>query len=316
MTKITSIAAAVATILVLAACNNANYKKTPSGIMYKIVKSGSGPELKTGQFIKFNYTQLLRRASYTNIKDRDSVFSTSQSFLPGYARVDSVGGYQPSEVFRLLHKGDSVEILQLVDSLMVKYPMGMPPFLKKGDKLILKIRVEDVFTADSLVKADYEREMKKFNDQSVAAIESKLKSKNLTAQKAGEGTYVVIKTPGDGPQIDSGKYVSMRYSGKFFDTDKEFESNMQPDKEPFGFVIGQHQVIPGWDEGIRLLKKGSKATLYIPGFLAYGMQAGPGGKPLESLVFDVEVVDVADKAPAPKPQPPVQMPIDTAMPKK
>jgi hypothetical protein len=57
-----------------------------------------------------------------------------------------------------------------------------------------------------------------------------------------------------------------------------------------------------------LLKKGGKATLYIPGFLAYGPQPGPGGKPFESLVFDVDVEDVADKAPAPKAAAPMEMP--------
>ena len=51
-------------------------------------------------------------------------------------------------------------------------------------------------------------------------------------------------------------------------------------------------------KGIRILKKGGTATLYIPAFLAYDQQpSGPSRKPNENLIFDVKIVDVTD-APA------------------
>ena len=52
------------------------------------------------------------------------------------------------------------------------------------------------------------------------------------------------------------------------------------------------QVIPGWTEGIQLLKEGGEATFYIPSKLAYRDQAVPGGKigPNSTLVFDVKLV--------------------------
>jgi FKBP-type peptidyl-prolyl cis-trans isomerase FkpA len=56
-------------------------------------------------------------------------------------------------------------------------------------------------------------------------------------------------------------------------------------------------VIPGWDDGLKVFKKGGKGTLYIPAFMAYDAQPGPGRKPFENLMFDVEIVDVTD-APA------------------
>jgi FKBP-type peptidyl-prolyl cis-trans isomerase len=53
-----------------------------------------------------------------------------------------------------------------------------------------------------------------------------------------------------------------------------------------------NQVIPGWTEGLQLLKPGGKATLYIPQGLAYG--ARPAGKiqPFSTLIFDVELISV------------------------
>ena len=41
-------------------------------------------------------------------------------------------------------------------------------------------------------------------------------------------------------------------------------------------------------------KKGGKGTLYIPAFLAYDQSPGPGHKPYENLIFDVEIADVTD----------------------
>ena len=62
---------------------------------------------------------------------------------------------------------------------------------------------------------------------------------------------------------------------------------------PIEFPIGQGNVIPGWDEGIMLLKKGDKARFVIPSHLGYG-EVGAGGviPPNATLVFDVELMEV------------------------
>ena len=63
--------------------------------------------------------------------------------------------------------------------------------------------------------------------------------------------------------------------------------------QPFQFILGQGQVIPGWDEGIALLRVGSTAQLRIPPQLAYGPQ-GAGGviPPNAELIFEVELLGV------------------------
>ena len=70
-----------------------------------------------------------------------------------------------------------------------------------------------------------------------------------------------------------------------------FDSSYQRN-QPIEFAVGVGQVIPGWDEGIMLLKKGVAAKLVIPSDLAYGSQ-GAGGviPPDATLVFEVELVD-------------------------
>lgn len=71
-----------------------------------------------------------------------------------------------------------------------------------------------------------------------------------------------------------------------------FDSSYQR-KQPIDFTLGVGQVIPGWDEGIGLLKVGDKARLVIPSDLAYGSR-GAGGviPPDANLIFDVELMDV------------------------
>lgn len=305
MTKITSIFLAVASVAILAACKNTGYKKTPSGIMYKIVSSGDGPVVKKGETLKFHFTQQLN----------DSVLYSSLGSIPNYAKVDSVGAiYSPLEVLPFLRKGDSAVIVQLADTIMKKIPAGQQNPLKKGDKITLTLKVLEVLKKDEMVQVDQVKELKVQTDRESATIENYLASKKINTQKTPKGVFVNVQLQGDGPAVDSGKFVSIIYTGKSFPTEKltmekVFESNSG--QAPIQFTINSGQVIPGWDEGLKLLKKGGKATLYIPASLAYGQQPGPGGKPFENLIFDVQVVDVANAAPAPKPGMP--MPQDPSM---
>jgi FKBP-type peptidyl-prolyl cis-trans isomerase len=86
----------------------------------------------------------------------------------------------------------------------------------------------------------------------------------------------------------------MNYTGMTL-AGAKFDSNVDPQfnhVQPFWFNLGMGQVIKGWDEGIALMPKGSKGTLYIPSTLAYGAQSPSPLIPANSvLVFDVEVVD-------------------------
>ncbi|KYP14831.1 FKBP-type peptidyl-prolyl cis-trans isomerase [Flavihumibacter sp. CACIAM 22H1] len=298
MTK-TLVFSTVIAATMLAACGSTDYSKTASGITYKIVEKGSGPQVKIGQFLQVHYTQ----------KVNDSLLMTSNGGVPVFARVDSVGPvYNAAEVFRFLSKGDSVVVVQEVDSLMKQNPM-LPPFMKKGDKLYLYLKVTDILDNEQQVQAAQDKEMAGQKDRDQALVDEYIKKNNINATKIGKGTYVKVDNPGTGAKADSGKYVSVKYRGKILTTGKEFESTMEAGKDPITFPLGMGQVIPGWDEGLKEFAKGGKGTLYIPGFLSYGSRPGPGGQPNEALMFDVEMVDINDQAPQPK-QNPLMPPVD------
>lgn len=276
------------------ACTNSEFKKTKSGLLYKIYSDGKGQTAKKGQFLKVSVVQ----------KIRDSLLYSSYGGFPFYIPVDSARPtYSPSEIFTMLRKGDSAVVVELADTLVRKAGGQLPPWIKKKDKLTITFKVLDIFTSQDLLMVDRNQELTKEKDREVSTVEGYLASNKIPAVKTEKGTYVLVQSVGDGAQVDSGKQVSVLYTGKFLPDGKVFESNMTgPGREPFKFVIGQGGAIPGWDDGLRKFKKGGKGTLFLPAFMAYNQQQGPGHKPFENLMFDVQIVDVTD-APPPSAQP-------------
>ncbi len=299
MKKLISYLFVLSVLMTAMACKNAGLKRTKSGLLYKIITDGKSPLVKKGQFLKLSYTQ----------KIHDSIISSSTETIPAYVRVDSLGpNYNAMEIFPLVRKGDSAVVIQLADSIRKKSGQPLPPFVKKKDKFVLTFKVLDVFDKQDLVMSDREAEINKLHQKETKEVGDYIAAHKIDAQKTAKGTFVEVKSVGDGPAVDSGKQVSVRYTGKFLPSGKVFESNMTPPgNEPIKFVVGRKGgMIEGWDDGLRLFKKGGKGTLYIPAYLAYDAQPGPGNKPFENLIFDVEIIDVTD---APKqPEKPVTPP--------
>ncbi len=284
MKKISSYLFISAAMVLAFSCTNQGFKKTKSGLLYKIISDGKNPQVKKGDFIKLNYVQKLR----------DSLLSSTYGTMPAYTRIDSIGPvYNPAEVFPLLHKGDSLTVVLLADTLERKNGQ-LPPFIKKKDKIILAFKVLDVFASQDIVGKDRDNELQLEKLREIKTVEDFIAANKIDAKKTVLGTYVEIKNVGDGPAVDTCKQVCVMYTGKLFPSGKVFESNITgPRKDTLKFVVGRHGIIPGWDDGLRLFKKGGKGTLYIPAFMAYDAQpGGPSHKPFENLIFDVEVVDV------------------------
>ena len=108
--------------------------------------------------------------------------------------------------------------------------------------------------------------------------------------KTASGLEYTITEKGNGKKPQIGDKVVVHYTGKLTN-DTVFDSSKKRG-QPFTFKLGAGQVIKGWDEGIALMPKGTKGTLYIPSTMAYGAQSPTPLIPANSvLVFDVEVVD-------------------------
>lgn len=98
--------------------------------------------------------------------------------------------------------------------------------------------------------------------------------------------YKVIE-PGSGPLATDGDGVGLVIHGTLLNG-KDF----QPEG-PFRFIIGQQQMIPGFVEAVKLMRKGAKYHVWMPPSIAYGAGGGPKN-PLSDkvLVFDIEVTEL------------------------
>jgi len=102
--------------------------------------------------------------------------------------------------------------------------------------------------------------------------------------------YVDLKV-GEGAAAKKGDQVSVYYRGTLKENGTEFDKRVSG-QPPFEFVLGEGEVIQGWDEGVAGMKVGGKRKLTIPAKLAYGPRARPGIPANSDLVFEVELVKV------------------------
>ena len=295
---------AVVFTLFMVSCG-VDYKKTKSGLVYKIFPGGSKDSAATERnVIKFHFTRKLN----------DSLLHSTFDKMPAYQiwTNDPQISYSPLEVLFMMKEGDSATIVESVDTLLKKGLQAQIPFAKKGDRINTYIKVLKIFRSDSLVEADYKAELERDKprqqqemkdlqakeledlkksgelEKEEKEIQAYLQAKKIAAIKAPAGTYVVVKEKGTGTPATNGKFITVKYAGRILATDTLFESSQ------YIFELGTGNAIKGWHDGIALFNEGGKGTLFVPGYLAYGKGPGPGGNPYESLIFDIEILNVSN----------------------
>lgn len=271
--------------------NIKNTKKLPSGVYVAIDSAGDGDVIKPGFAVTMNYENL----SLNGTKFDSNIDTTFHHVIPMKANIGQrqlMTGWE--EGIQQFKKGGKGKIF-----IPSKYAYGSSKFgLRPNDSIpansIIKIDVEILDVIDIATVA------KQLTEKEDAEIQTFLKANNLTATKTSSGLYYVITQEGSGNSPKVGDEVSMNYTGMFLDG-KKFDSNLDSSfghVTPLKFPVGQGRVIKGWDEGILLLKKGTKAKFILPSVIGYGAN-GSGQIPTNSILqFDVELLDFK------KPEPP------------
>jgi FKBP-type peptidyl-prolyl cis-trans isomerase len=99
---------------------------------------------------------------------------------------------------------------------------------------------------------------------------------------------------GTGKVAKEGDGVRVHYTG-WLTSGKKFDSSVDAGR-PFTFVLGNGEVIKGWDEGVAGMKIGGKRQLHIPPDLGYGENGTPDGTipPNSALIFEVQLLSIQE----------------------
>lgn len=225
-----------------------------------------------------------------SINDTAVLIPENRMILP---MMESLFAGDIYEGFKMMHKGDSASFMVRADSTFITlFGSPMPNVFSIDDLMRFEIRLND-FYPESEMQAKQIEYMKENYSAETANAEQKLseyfKNNNITAKETASGLNYVITKEGNGEKPSVGTLIKVHYTGKLLDG-TVFDSSVNRN-EPFQFVLGIGQVIPGWDEGLQLLSKGSKAVLYIPYYLAYGDRGAGTIPPFSTLIFEVELID-------------------------
>ena len=226
---------------------------------------------------------------------------------------------------QMLSEGDSAVVKVNADTVAKRTGQPKPPGFK-GHYFVYNLRILKVMSkekgeADSVFQKKISAYFKGLSDKAKAAEPAKIKNyiadKKLNVTTTASGLNYVVTQPANGPKPANGDTVVVNYTGTFlngkvFDTSLQDvakkNNKFQPGRtySPARIPVGVHAVISGWDEGLLLFPKGTKATLVIPSSLAYGEQGMQGFiGPFTPLVFDIEIMDIKHPDPnAPKPAAP------------
>jgi len=238
---------------------------------------------------------------------RDSVLLRSRQMQPTPQPValparPARGGLE--EAVGLLLPGDSAVFRFPADTVFRRtFNQPVPPFIRRaGNVFVAFVSARELLSMAEMTARQQQQQAAMAKQaqaaaagqltRDVATIQTYLKKNKLLAKRTAGGTYYYLTRPGKGLPPKKGQTVRVLYRGTILATGKEFDASIRHGNQPFAFALGTGQVIPGWDQGIALLNKGSKAVLLIPSPLAYGPRAVGAEIPANAILrFEVELID-------------------------
>ncbi len=201
-------------------------------------------------------------------------------------------------------KSDTKSMLTHEDSLSYAFGLSVMENAKSAgfenlsDELIMQAIIDskagasklDKDKATGIINAEVRKNSQKKNDMNKKRGEDYLvvNGKKTGVQTTSTGLQYKSNVEGTGIAPDKNDKVTVHYHGTTIDG-VVFDSSVDRGKPA---TFGLNQVIPGWTEGLQLMKEGSKFTFYIPQGLAYGSRAQGKIEAFSTLIFEVELIKV------------------------
>lgn len=268
-------------LVLTSSCNQT--KTTEAGIEYTIIEHEDDSRMIDSADIVLVNLQITTEKSDSLIMESYSDSAGGPRYIPAYEPVLKT-------VFAELSKGDSAMFWVNADTLFQKsFGVPRPTNMAEGERVKFVVTIKDVFSQAELQQKQMQQ-MSGMISQDSIALQTFLASQQ-NVQTTASGLHYIVKKKTNGKQTKAGNKVQVMYEGRLL-TGDVFDGNMDGSRPPQEFAIGLGQVIPGWDEGVQLMREGEEYTFIIPWKLAYGERGAGPIPPFSSLVFDVKLVKI------------------------
>lgn len=278
-------------VITLVSCGKyKGFEKDKSGFYYKFYSENQDSlQPKNEDMVLINYA----------IRTDDSVLGKAVTHL----LMDPSFSFYEGDLFTAIttmHIGDSATFIFEADSFARYYMNNHFPFDKK--EIFVDVKLMDIWTKEQMDKmeAEYYRKIDLARQSEDSIRQDYITRNNIKAKPTASGLYYQQTKPGKGKKAVTGKLVRVNYTGRLVDGTL-FDTS--EGREPIVFLLGAGMVIPGWEEGVAMMREGEKGIMIIPSNLAYRDHDGGSIPPFSTLVFDVELVSVEDAPESAQPNP-------------
>ncbi|MCA9917360.1 MAG: FKBP-type peptidyl-prolyl cis-trans isomerase [Anaerolineales bacterium] len=251
---------------------------TASGLEYIEVEAGSGVQAKAGDLVSVHYTGSLEDGTEFD----SSVGSDPFQFVLGQGSV--IAGWD--EGIALMREGGKAQLV-------------IPPDLAYGPTDYGPIPGNSTLYFDVELVAV----------QAVPTPAPTPTSPPPTAVDPADfivtdsGLQYAFLTEGDGESPLNGEVATVHFTGWFEDGTLFADSRSGT---PIQFIVGEEQIVPGWDEMALLMQVGDLVQMVLPPELGLGEAGSPNGTipPNATLIFEMELLAIDPPPPTPTPAPP------------
>jgi len=264
---------------------------TPLGTKFRIIPAAL-PE--PGSYVYF-HASLRTQGDSLIFSTRDNGEPAVVNIAGPEATSESLGPVE--DVLRFMRTGDqAVVVVDITD-----FPMKTPG--RENDTLVYyDVEVVEVISQAEFIRREAEKEAaaEKLKAQVRSRSEEVVSFHQGIRKKYREGALeniittesglkYVVHVMGNGLKPEKGEEVAVHYIGSLVTEGEPFDESFERG-EPIKFNVGYGRTIDGWEEGLQLLPRGTKATLFIPAELGYSEGISAVGIPPNSeLTFYIEL---------------------------
>jgi FKBP-type peptidyl-prolyl cis-trans isomerase FkpA len=261
--------------------NNITVQPTETGLYYIETLAGTGDSAKLDTWMEINYTCRL-------VSD-NSVVMTSDKQLAKDNNIFENIYYGPTRLIlgRISYKGLNEGLAKMREGGKARLIFPSDLGLGSASSSAIPSYSSLIFDVELL------KVIPDMRAYETGLMTSFLNANDFDPDSTATGIYFKQTKEGTGDLPDDNDFVTVTYSGRLLNGN-EFDASTKS----FNLTIGSGQVIPGFEEGVKLIKKDGAGTIVIPYYYGYGETGRYDAyyrtviPPFSTLVFDISVTGI------------------------